>query len=42
VVAVVCLALSGVTLFGSLLRFVIPLALLGAGVYLLSGRGRLQ
>jgi len=42
VVAVVCLALAGVTLFGSLLRFLVPLALLGAGVYLLAGRGRLE
>ncbi|MBP2018057.1 hypothetical protein J2Z79_001456 [Symbiobacterium terraclitae] len=42
VVAVICLGFAGLTLFGSLLRFLIPLALLGAGIYLLAGRGRMQ
>ncbi len=41
VVALACLGMTALILLGSLVRIVLPLALVGIGVYLLVGRGRL-
>lgn len=40
VAALVFLALTGLVLLGSLIRFALPLALLGIGIYLLVGRNQ--
>ena len=42
VVALVFLALTFLSLLGSLIRFALPLALVGIGLYLLVGRNRLD